>query len=36
VGASAETDLHIIKLTDSLYKGYGLKRVYYSGYIPVT
>jgi putative DNA modification/repair radical SAM protein len=36
VGASAETDLQIIKLTDSLYQGYGLKRVYYSGYIPVT
>ena len=36
VGASAETDYDIIKLTDSLYKGYGLKRVYYSGYIPVT
>ncbi|TGE14319.1 putative DNA modification/repair radical SAM protein [Hymenobacter elongatus] len=36
VGASAETDHQIIKLTDSLYKGYGLKRVYYSGYIPVS
>jgi putative DNA modification/repair radical SAM protein len=36
VGASAETDLQIIKLTDSLYQGYGLKRVYYSGYVPVT
>jgi putative DNA modification/repair radical SAM protein len=36
VGASGETDLEIIKLTDSLYQGYGLKRVYYSGYIPVT
>jgi putative DNA modification/repair radical SAM protein len=36
VGASGETDLQIIKLTDSLYQGYGLKRVYYSGYIPVT
>ncbi|WP_022824159.1 putative DNA modification/repair radical SAM protein [Hymenobacter norwichensis] len=36
VGASAENDLQIISLTDSLYKGYGLKRVYYSGYIPIT
>jgi len=36
VGASQETDLEIIKLTDSLYQGYGLKRVYYSGYVPVT
>ena len=36
VGASQENDRQIIQLTDSLYKGYGLKRVYYSGYIPVT
>ena len=36
VGASAENDLQIINLSDSLYKGYGLKRVYYSGYIPIT
>ena len=36
VGASGETDLQIIQLSDGLYKGYGLKRVYYSGYIPVT
>jgi len=36
VGASGENDLQIIKLSDSLYQGYGLKRVYYSGYIPVT
>jgi putative DNA modification/repair radical SAM protein len=31
VGASDENDLQIIKLSDSLYQGYGLKRVYYSG-----
>ena len=36
VGASGENDLQIIKLSDSLYQGYGLKRVYYSGYIPVS
>ncbi len=36
VGASDENDLQIIKLSDSLYQGYGLKRVYYSGYVPIT
>jgi putative DNA modification/repair radical SAM protein len=36
VGASPETDHQILQLSDSLYKGYGLKRVYYSGYVPVT
>lgn len=36
VGASGETDLQLIQLSDRLYQGYGLKRVYYSGYIPVT
>ncbi|MDO7877309.1 putative DNA modification/repair radical SAM protein [Hymenobacter sp. ASUV-10] len=36
VGASPETDLQIIQLSNSLYQGYGLKRVYYSGYVPVT
>jgi putative DNA modification/repair radical SAM protein len=36
VGASPETDHQIIQLADGLYKGYGLKRVYYSGYVPVS
>ncbi|MGI4875583.1 MAG: putative DNA modification/repair radical SAM protein [Janthinobacterium lividum] len=36
VGASSENDLQIIQLSNSLYQGYGLKRVYYSGYVPVT
>lgn len=36
VGASEENDHQILQLSDSLYKGYGLKRVYYSGYVPVT
>ncbi|MGY2133543.1 putative DNA modification/repair radical SAM protein [Hymenobacter sp. HD11105] len=36
VGASDENDHQILQLSDSLYKGYGLKRVYYSGYVPVT
>ena len=35
VGASPETDSHILHLTEGLYKKYGLKRVYYSAYIPV-
>ncbi len=35
VGASPESDYHILHLTESLYKKYGLKRVYYSAYIPL-
>lgn len=36
IGASPETDLHILNLSGSLYKQQNLKRVYYSGYIPVS
>ncbi len=36
VGASPETDLHILRLTEGLYRNYGLKRVFYSAYIPVS
>jgi len=36
VGASPENDLHIITLAAGLYKVQELKRVYYSGYIPVN
>jgi len=36
VGATNENDLQIIKVADHFYKNYGMKRVYYSGYIPVT
>ncbi|CAN5918324.1 putative DNA modification/repair radical SAM protein [soil metagenome] len=36
VGASAENDSQILTLSDSLYKSYQLKRVYYSGYVPVS
>jgi len=36
VGATSENDLQIIKVADHFYKSYGMKRVYYSGYIPVT
>ena len=36
VGASPETDYHILKLTEGMYQKYGLKRVFYSAYIPVA
>ena len=36
VGATAESDRQILQLSDQLYKGYSLKRVYYSGYVPVS
>lgn len=36
VGASNESDKKIIKLSESLYNSIGLKRVYYSAYVPVT
>ena len=36
VGASPENDLHIVQKAATLYKDYGLKRVYYSGYVPVN
>lgn len=36
VGASAETDHQILQLSDQLYKNFSLKRVYYSGYVPVS
>ncbi len=36
VGASPETDYHILHLTESLYQKYALKRVFYSAYIPVS
>jgi len=34
IGASPETDYSIIKLASGLYGKYGLKRVFYSAYIP--
>ena len=34
VGASPETDHHILKLTEGMYQKYSLKRVFYSAYIP--
>ena len=36
VGASPETDYHILQLTEGLYNKYHLKRVFYSAYIPVA
>ncbi|MCL2135980.1 MAG: putative DNA modification/repair radical SAM protein [Coriobacteriia bacterium] len=36
IGASPETDHHILNLTASLYKAYELKRVFFSAYIPVS
>lgn len=35
VGASPESDGQILRLTEALYRNIGLKRVYYSSYIPV-
>lgn len=36
IGASPESDFHILRLTEGLYKKYALKRVFYSAYIPVA
>ena len=35
VGASGESDLQIMRLTQGLYDKFSLKRVYYSAYVPV-
>ena len=36
VGATADHDLSILKLSEKLYKNFNLKRVYYSAYVPVS
>jgi len=36
IGATTDNDLKILKLSESLYNSYNLKRVYYSAYIPVS
>lgn len=36
IGASPETDYHIMNLTEGLYKKYALKRVFYSAYLPIV
>jgi putative DNA modification/repair radical SAM protein len=36
VGASPENDLQIMSIANALYKKFKLKRVYYSGYVPIS
>ena len=36
VGATPETDRHILCLTEGLYRKYQLRRVFYSAYVPVV
>jgi putative DNA modification/repair radical SAM protein len=36
VGATPETDFNILRLSEALYGKFGLKRVYYSAYLPVN
>lgn len=36
IGAANENDIQILRSADHLYSKYKLKRVYYSGYVPIT
>ncbi|UFH54050.1 putative DNA modification/repair radical SAM protein [Spirosoma sp. KNUC1025] len=36
VGATAETDRDVMHMANQYYKAFSLKRVYYSGYIPIS
>ena len=36
IGATDDSDLKILNLSESLYEGYNLKRVYYSAFVPVS
>ena len=36
IGATPDTDLSILRLSEGLYSKFGLKRVFYSAYIPVN
>ncbi|MDR3049176.1 MAG: putative DNA modification/repair radical SAM protein [Elusimicrobiota bacterium] len=36
IGASPESDCHILRLAENLYQRYKLKRVFFSAYIPVS
>ena len=36
IGATPESDWQILKLSDAFYKHFNLKRVYYSGYVPIS
>ncbi len=35
IGATPETDMNILTLSENLYNRYSLKRVYYSAYVPI-
>ena len=36
IGATPETDLEILYLANGFYKKFNMKRVYYSGYVPIS
>lgn len=36
IGATPETDYQLLSVTDSLYKKFDLKRVFYSAYVPIN
>ena len=36
IGATGDNDLHVLRLTQSLYDRYRLKRVFFSAYVPVV
>src|SRR5699024_4843329 len=36
VGATPESDYHMISVAEALYKNYGLKRVFYSAFVRVN
>lgn len=36
IGATPETDYHLLKTTQHLYQTYDLKRVFYSAYVPIN
>ncbi|ACV22555.1 putative DNA modification/repair radical SAM protein [Slackia heliotrinireducens] len=36
IGATPESDLHILSLSSSLYRNFNLKRVFFSAYLPVS
>ena len=36
IGATPENDLHVLNLANDLYDKQNLKRVYYSGYVPIS
>lgn len=36
IGATPETDMEIMRTADRFYRDFSLKRVYYSGYVPIS